>query len=88
MRQGSYLSPAIARAVAQPDALTPEEQLTGRQIQVLIGIAQGKSAREIGEQLNLSAKTVDVHRMRIMDKLGVSDIAGLTRYALRHRLVN
>ena len=50
-------------------------------------IAQGCSAREIGDSLGLSPKTVDVHRARIMERLDVHDIAGLTRYAVKHRLV-
>lgn len=85
---GRYVSPAIARQLLQPPAVdTPEALLTARQVEILTLIAQGRSAREIGEHLGLSAKTVDVHRARIMERLDVHDIAGLTRYAVRHRLV-
>jgi DNA-binding NarL/FixJ family response regulator len=85
---GRYVSPAISRMLMQPPSRdTPEEVLTPRQLEILTRIAQGRSAREIGLELGLSAKTVDVHRSRIMERLDVHDIAGLTRYAVRHRLV-
>ena len=47
----------------------------------------GLGSKEIGFELTLSSKTVDVHRARIMARLGLNDIASLTRYALRHRLL-
>jgi DNA-binding NarL/FixJ family response regulator len=84
---GRYLSPMIARQLLEAPADTPEEQLTVRQMEILTLIAQGRSARDIGERLGLSSKTVDVHRSRIMDRLGIHDVAGLTRYAIKHRLV-
>ena len=82
-----YLSPVVARAMLVPDESAPESRLTARQIEIVKLIAMGNSAREIGQQLGLSPKTVDAHRSRIMEKLQIYDIAGLTRYALRHRLV-
>ena len=42
---------------------------------------------EIAFHLGLSSKTVDVHRARVMERLGIADVAGLTRYALRNRLI-
>jgi DNA-binding NarL/FixJ family response regulator len=83
-----YLSPGITRSLLLAPADGPEEQLTRRQVEILVLIAQGHSSREIGERLGLSHKTVDVHRLRIMDRLGIHDVANLTRYALRHRLVS
>ena len=83
-----YLSPGIERALAAAPHDTPEEQLTQRQREILVLIAQGQSSREIGERLGLSPKTVDVHRLRIMDRLGIRDVANLTRYAIRHRLIS
>lgn len=85
---GRYVSPTIARVLLQPappDA--PDGLLTPRQVEILRLIAHGRSAREIGLELGLSPKTVDVHRSRIMDRLDLHDIAGLTRYALKYRLV-
>ena len=84
---GCYFSPSIARQLLQPSAPTVEDELTQRQIQILKLIAMGLGSKEIGFELTLSSKTVDVHRARIMARLGLNDIASLTRYALRHRLL-
>jgi DNA-binding NarL/FixJ family response regulator len=82
-----YVSPALAPQLLLPQADGPRAQLTERQIEILTCIAGGLSSRAIGAQLGLSSKTVDAHRARIMERLGIFDIAGLTRYAVRHRLV-
>ena len=51
-------------------------------------IAQGRSVSDIAEQLALSVKTVSTYRTRILQKLGLKHNAGITRYALKHRLVD
>jgi DNA-binding NarL/FixJ family response regulator len=92
MRGETYLSPAISRQVvdgyvqrvgagAGPDPLTP------RQREVLKRIAEGRSTKEIAFELNLSIKTVETHRAQIMERLGIRDVAGLVRYAMRAGLV-
>jgi DNA-binding NarL/FixJ family response regulator len=92
MRGDTYLSPAISRQVVDgyvqrvgvgigPDPLTP------RQRDVLKRIAEGRSTKEIAFELNLSVKTVETHRAQIMDRLGIRDVAGLVRYAMRAGLV-
>ena len=92
MRGDTYLSPAISRQVvdgyvqrvgvgAGPDPLTP------RQRDVLKRIAEGRSTKEIAFDLNLSVKTVETHRAQIMERLGIRDVAGLVRYAMRTGLV-
>jgi two-component system, NarL family, nitrate/nitrite response regulator NarL len=86
-QMGSYFDSSIARKLLQPAPRGPRDELTERQIEVLVLIADGNSAKEIGYKLGLSPKTVDVHRSRIMERLQVSDIAGLTRYAVRMKLV-
>lgn len=50
-------------------------------------IASGLSSKEIAFQLNLSPKTIDVHRARIMERLALRDVASLTRYAVRRGLI-
>jgi DNA-binding NarL/FixJ family response regulator len=82
-----YVSPSLAPQLLLPATDSPQAQLTHRQVEILVCIAQGQSSRAIGTRLGLSSKTVDAHRARIMDRLGIFDIAGLTRYAVRHRLV-
>lgn len=92
MRGETYLSPAISRQVVDgyvqrvgvgtgPDPLTP------RQRDVLKRVAEGRSTKEIAFDLNLSVKTVETHRAQIMDRLGIRDVAGLVRYAMRTGLV-
>ena len=82
-----YLSPVITRSLLVAPSDAPEEQLTTRQLEILTLIAEGCTSRDIGARLGLSHKTVDVHRLRIMDRLGIRDVASLTRYAMRHRLI-
>lgn len=69
------------RGVNESPALTP------RQREVLQRIAEGRSTREIAEGLHLSIKTVETHRADIMRRLNIFDVAGLTRYALKHGMV-
>ena len=60
--------------------------LSGREREVLQLVAEGHTTKEIAKSLNLSPKTVDSHREHIMEKLGIRNIAGLTKYALREGL--
>jgi DNA-binding NarL/FixJ family response regulator len=62
---------------------TPVEKLTGRQREILQLIAEGRNTKEIAEILKLSPKTVEYHRMKMMDALNIHDIPGLVRLALK-----
>jgi len=66
----------------------PLDRLTGRQRQVLQLIAAGHNTKQIGEIINISPKTVEYHRMRLMHCLNVYDIPGLVRFALRVGLIS
>lgn len=66
---------------------SPLEQLTDRQREILQLIAEGQNTKGIAEILKLSPKTVEYHRMKLMDCLNVHDIPGLVRFALRERLI-
>jgi DNA-binding CsgD family transcriptional regulator len=57
---------------------------TPREIEVLKLIASGLSTKQIAVSLGISFKTASCHRSRLMDKLGIHEIAGLTRYAIRN----
>lgn len=57
--------------------------LSGREREVLQLVAEGHTTKEIANMLHLSPKTVDSHREHIMEKLGIRNIAGLTKYAIR-----
>lgn len=75
--------PDVRRAPPDPAAPRP---ITPREREVLQCLAEGKSTKETAADLGLSPKTVDVHRRNIMQKLGVSSIPELTRYAIREGL--
>lgn len=64
-----------------------DDQLTPRQKQILRAVANGMSTKEIAGALSLSEKTVSNHRQRIMERLGMHDVASLTRYAVSLGLV-
>lgn len=87
MTTGSYFSPAVAQRLLQPAEPTPADELTERQLQVLKLLAGGRAAKEIAYELGLSVKTVDVHRARIMERLNIKGVAGLTLYAVRKGLI-
>lgn len=76
--------------VAQPAALKGERAagLTTRELEILQLIVDGKSNKEIANQLKLSSNTVAVHRANIMDALGIHKTAELVVYAIRNGLVN
>ena len=57
--------------------------LTPRQRQVLQLVVEGCGTREIAERLHLSVKTIETHRSQLMNRLGVRDVSGLTRFAIR-----
>lgn len=65
----------------------PEDPLTPRELQVVKLIAEGCTSEEIATLLVISRKTVDHHRARVLEKLGVRNGAELTRYAIRRGLV-
>jgi len=72
---------------AMADRKSPLEQLTGRQREILQLIAEGQNTKQIAEILKLSPKTVEYHRMKLMDCLNVHDVPGLVRFALRVGLI-
>lgn len=61
--------------------------LTGRQREVLQLVGEGKSGKEIGDILQISVKTVEFHKAKLMDQLGLRTTAELTRYAIEHGIV-
>jgi DNA-binding NarL/FixJ family response regulator len=63
------------------------EHLTSREREVLQMVAEGHVNKEIAATLYLSVKTVEKHRQQLMDKLDIHDVAGLTRYAVAHGVV-
>jgi DNA-binding CsgD family transcriptional regulator len=66
---------------------TPMDEPSPREVQVLHLLSQGKSSKEIGLALDISARTVETYRARMMRKLRVHSTAELVRYAIRNRIV-
>jgi NarL family two-component system response regulator LiaR len=91
-RGEAHLDPEIARKVMQefanPQPTTPKHDLTERELEVLRLIAQGKSNKDISEDLVLSEKTVKTHVSNILQKLHLSDRTQAAVYALRQRIVD
>ncbi len=80
-----YLSPRMAELVADRSA-TGGPGLTARETEVLKLVSEGRTTRQIGDQLRISVKTVETHRKHIMDKLGLHSVASLTKFAVREGL--
>jgi DNA-binding NarL/FixJ family response regulator len=90
----AYFAPAAARAVSEaflaggrlPE--DPYDRLTDREREVLQLLAEGRTNAQVAAVLGVSAKTVDNHRTRLMEKLNVHNAAGLVRFAARRGLVS
>jgi DNA-binding NarL/FixJ family response regulator len=80
----SRLAPAIVKARSVRTRL---EKLSPRQLEVLRLVAEGHTTREIALRLELSVKTIETHRAQLMKRLGIHDLVGLVRYAVRLGLV-
>lgn len=92
-----YFSPEVTALVFQDFYLKEKDgkglptkrtkELTKREDEVLVWIARGKSLKEIGDELFISVKTVETHKMHIQDKLGLTNTAQLVKYAIEHDLI-
>jgi DNA-binding NarL/FixJ family response regulator len=87
-RGESYFSPPVASRLSaavrgEHDSLPAAlEQLTGREREVLLGIARGRTNKEIAAELGISHRTVETHRESLMRKLQIRTVAELTRFSL------
>jgi DNA-binding NarL/FixJ family response regulator len=95
VREGkTYLSPSISRSAIDSylermgDVVSPLEQLTSRQREILQLIGEGKNTKQIAFNLEISIKTVESHRLQLMERLRIHDVAGLVRFAIRTGLVS
>jgi two-component system nitrate/nitrite response regulator NarL len=87
-----FFSPGLARAalnqMVQGNRLGPDPaDLTAREREVLTHIAEGLCNKEIASLLDIGTRTVETHRERLMRKLNIHSIAGLTRFAVAKRLI-
>lgn len=89
-----YFGPQAARTLAEqlqhPERTVddPYGRLTDREREVFHLLAEGKTTKEIARELDISAKTAENHRGRVLDKLGTRNTAELVRYALRKGLLD
>lgn len=87
-----YLSPKVAEIMAEGFSerhdTSPIDSLSRRERQILKLVADGHSSARIGSMLHLSSKTVDSYRSRLMQKLHVSDLASLIKFAILHGLTS
>ena len=90
MNGAIYLSPGISETVVKAcmsKKNQPDDPLSTRERQVLQLIAEGHTTKEIAGLLDLSIKTAESHRTRIMQKLDIHATAGLVRYAIRRGII-
>ena len=88
----TFLSPAVSKLVVDgylrgAEVETPADRLTPREREIVQLVAEGRSNKEIAATLNISIKTVEAHRSHIMQKLSLSSISELVRYAIRNKIV-
>ena len=92
MAGGKYVTALLAEKLAatlgSDSQHAPHESLSSRELQVLRMIASGKTIKEIAAELALSEKTVGTYRLRIAKKMGLNSNVELTRYAMKHQLVD
>lgn len=87
-----YISPNLAEYLAQAvtrcETSQPQLLLSDREYQVLQGLAAGKSLTQMGEEFNLSVKTISTYRSRLLEKLKLSNNSEVVRYALENKIIN
>src|SRR3954462_2795236 len=89
----AFFSPEIAQAalnqiVTSGGKKEPFAQLTSREREVLVLIAEGQSNKEIANKLGIGVRTIETHRERIMRRLDIHSVAGLTKYAIANGMVS
>ncbi|PHM20619.1 MAG: DNA-binding response regulator [Curvibacter sp. PD_MW3] len=89
---GKFIAPELAEKLVFDMSITSEKPaymtLSDRELEVFRLLVAGKGVNDIAEQLCISNKTVSTHKTRLMEKLNLSGVAELTRYAMQHGLLN
>ena len=88
---GKYISQSLAESMAlridKDSYRLKHEMLSGREFEIMIRLANGKSLQEIGNELFISNKTVSTYRYRIMEKMELNKNTELTKYCLQNSLI-
>jgi RNA polymerase sigma factor (sigma-70 family) len=85
-RVTQQLSVALRQEIEEQHLRTRLDSLTPRETEVLLLISEGLTNREAGDRLDISPRTVETHRERVMGKLRIRTVAGLTRFVVEHGL--
>ncbi len=91
-RNQRYISAEVAQKMAlskvQSSTENPFDELSEREMQIMLMITRGEKVNDIADKLNVSAKTVNSYRYRMFEKLGISGDVELTHLAIRHKMIN
>ncbi len=91
LQGGTYVSSVVASALVSglrsKDLTAPHQALSDRELEVLCGLARGKTISQIAQDISLSVNTISTYRARLLEKLNLTTTAELIRYALDHQLV-
>jgi two-component system invasion response regulator UvrY len=91
-RGGKYITNSLAETLAThfaPDSENlPHENLSDREFQVFLSLAQGKSVADISAELSLSHSTINTYRARIFDKMNMKNNSEIIHYAIRNKLID
>jgi len=94
LRGEVYLSPKAAETVVDryirrvPSSMPPLTNISPREREVLQFLAEGMSNKEISVVMNISVRTVEAHRLQLMEKLNIRSVAELTKYAIREGITS
>lgn len=86
-RGGKYIDPLVVDGVVSDfmqDSRMPHERLSDREFQIFQLLVGGESVTHIAKRLSLSSRTISTHKLRLMEKMHITSIAELTRYAIEH----
>jgi DNA-binding NarL/FixJ family response regulator len=86
-RLAEVVNPSLASSGPLPSR-SPLDSLSQREREVLQLVVEGWSSAEIGERLSVSPKSIETYRGRVMTKLGIHDLPGLVRFAIKHGLTH
>jgi DNA-binding NarL/FixJ family response regulator len=78
----------LADGLGSPDSVLPHEQLSERELQVFLRLAQGETVGHLADSLSLSVKTVSTYRTRVMEKMRLASNSELTYYAMKNGLIS
>lgn len=88
----TFLSPGVSKLVVDgylrgPEVEASADRLTPREREIVQLVAEGKSSKEVAASLTISVRTVEAHRSHVMEKLELSSVSELVRYAVRNKIV-